>query len=133
MIITIFALDLGLAVCYLSNSAYGITGGTGEVYAVISLAGKQFTVKPEDNIRVPLLDAEVGSLIQCDNVLLYSDGDDIRIGKPVLNGIKVTAEVVRHARDKKIIVFKMKRRKNYRRSFGHRQHFTQIRIKDITA
>ncbi|MBN2070622.1 MAG: 50S ribosomal protein L21 [Candidatus Krumholzibacteriota bacterium] len=103
------------------------------MYAVIDLAGKQFTVKPEDNIKVPLLDVEVGSTIQCDNVLLYSDGEDLRIGKPNLSGIKVTAEVVRHARDKKIIVFKMKRRKNYRRRNGHRQHFTQLRIMDITA
>ena len=103
------------------------------MYAVIDLAGKQFTVKPEDEIKVPLLDVEVGSTIQCDNVLLYSDGSDIRVGKPNLSDIKITAEVIRHARAKKIIVFKMKRRKNYRRKNGHRQHFTQLKIKDITV
>ena len=103
------------------------------MYAVIDLAGKQFTVKPEDNIQVPLLDAEVGSVIQCDNVLLFSDGDDLRIGKPKLDNIKVTAEVVSHGRDKKIIVFKMKRRKNYRRKNGHRQGFTMLKIRGIDA
>ena len=103
------------------------------MYAVIDLAGKQFTVKPEDEIKVPLLDAEVGSTIRCDNVLLYSDGSDIRVGKPNLDGVNVTAEVVGHGRDKKIIVFKMKRRKNYRRKNGHRQHFTHLKIKEITA
>ena len=103
------------------------------MYAVIDLAGKQFTVKPEDNIQVPLLDAEVGSVIQCDNVLLFSDGDDLRIGKPKLDNIKVTAEVVSHGRDKKIIVFKMKRRKNYRRKNGHRQGFTLLKIRGIDA
>ena len=103
------------------------------MYAVIDLAGKQFTVKPEDNIQVPLLDVEVGSVIQCDNVLLFSDGDDLRIGKPKLDNIKVTAEVVSHGRDKKIIVFKMKRRKNYRRKNGHRQGFTMLKIRGIDA
>ncbi|MBU8920571.1 MAG: 50S ribosomal protein L21 [Bacteroidales bacterium] len=103
------------------------------MYAVIDLAGKQFTVKPEDNIQVPLLDAEVGSVIQCDNVLLFSNGDDVRVGKPTLDNIKVTAEVVSHGRDKKIIVFKMKRRKNYRRKNGHRQGFTMLKIRGIDA
>jgi len=103
------------------------------VYAVINLAGKQFTVKPEDKIRVPLLDAEVGSVIQCDNVLLYSDGEDVRIGKPKLDNIKVTAEIVSHGREKKILVFKMKRRKTYRKKNGHRQDFTLLKIKGISA
>ena len=103
------------------------------MYAVIDLAGKQFTVKPEDSIQVPLLDAEVGSVIQCDNVLLFSNGDDVRVGKPTLDNIKVTAEVVSHGRDKKIIVFKMKRRKNYRRKNGHRQGFTMLKIRGIDA
>jgi large subunit ribosomal protein L21 len=103
------------------------------VYAVVNLAGKQFTVRPDANIRVPLLEAEVGSVIQCDDVLLYSDGDDVRVGKPRVDGVKVTAEVVRHGRERKIIVFKKKRRKGYRRKNGHRQDFTLIRITDIKA
>jgi large subunit ribosomal protein L21 len=103
------------------------------VYAVVNLAGKQYTVKPDENIRVPLLDVEVGSTIQCDEVLLYSDGDDVRVGQPKLDGVKVTAEVVEHGREKKITVFKMKRRKGYRRKKGHRQNFTLLKIKDISV
>jgi large subunit ribosomal protein L21 len=103
------------------------------VYAVVNLAGKQFTVSPEDNIRVPLLDIEVGSTIQCDDVLLYSDGKDVRVGRPKVDGVKVTAEVVRHGREKKILVFKKKRRKGYRRKNGHRQDFTLLKIMDISV
>ena len=62
------------------------------MYAVVNLAGKQFTVRPDENIRVPLLDVEVGSVIQCDDVLLYSDGDDVRVGQPKVEGVKVTAD-----------------------------------------
>ena len=101
------------------------------MYAVVSLAGKQFTVKPDENIRVPLLDVEVGSVISCDDVLLFSDGDDVRVGQPKVDGVKVTAEVVEHGRDRKIIVFKKKRRKGYRRKNGHRQGFTLLKIKEI--
>ncbi|MBN1163827.1 MAG: 50S ribosomal protein L21 [Candidatus Krumholzibacteriota bacterium] len=103
------------------------------MYAVVDMAGKQFTVKPDENIRIPHLDVEVGSLIQCDNVLLYSNGQDVRVGNPRLDGVKVTAEVVEHGREKKIIVFKMKRRKKYRRKKGHRQEYTLIKIKEISA
>lgn len=102
------------------------------MYAVVRLAGKQVTVKPDENVQVPSLDVEVGSIIQCDDVLLYSDGDDIRIGRPRLGDIKVTAEVLRHGRDDKITVFKMKRRKNYRRKKGHRQGYTLLKIREIS-
>lgn len=103
------------------------------MYAVVNLAGKQFTVRPEENVKVPLLDAAVGSIIRCDDVLFYADGGDVRVGQPRLDGVTVTAEVLQHARDKKIIVFKMKRRKNYRRTKGHRQDYTLLKIKEISA
>ncbi len=103
------------------------------MYAVVRLAGKQVTVKPEEQVRVPLLDVEVGSVIQCDDVLLYSGEGDVRVGRPCLDDVKVTAEVLGHGRDKKIIVFKMKRRKKYRRKKGHRQGYTLLKIKDISA
>ena len=103
------------------------------MYAVVDMAGKQFTVKPDENIRVPHLDCEVGSVIQCDNVLFFSDGENVKVGKPLLEGIKVTAEVVEHGREKKITVFKMKRRKKYRRKLGHRQDYTLIKIKEISG
>ncbi len=103
------------------------------MYAVVNLAGKQFTVKPEENVKVPLLDAAVGSIIRCDDVLFYADGEDVRVGQPRLDDVTVTAEVLQHARDKKIIVFKMKRRKNYRRTRGHRQDYTLLKIKEISV
>lgn len=103
------------------------------MYAVVNLAGKQFMVKPDEEIRVPLLEAEVGSVIRCDDVLLYADGKDVRIGQPRLEDVTITAEVLEHGRDKKIIVFKMKRRKDYRRTKGHRQDYTLLKIKEISA
>ena len=103
------------------------------MYAVVNLAGKQFTVRPDEEVKVPLLDAAEGSLIRCDDVLMYADGSDVRIGRPRLEDVTVTAEVVGHGRDKKIIVFKMKRRKNYRRTRGHRQGYTVLKIKEISV
>ncbi|HMA76268.1 MAG TPA: 50S ribosomal protein L21 [Candidatus Krumholzibacteriaceae bacterium] len=103
------------------------------MYAVVNIAGKQIKVEKESNVHVPLIDMEVGSTVTCDDVLFYSDDDDIRVGKPYLDGIKVTAEILEHGRDEKIVVFKMKRRKKYRRKRGHHQKYTLLRIKDISA
>ncbi|HUV35934.1 MAG TPA: 50S ribosomal protein L21 [Patescibacteria group bacterium] len=103
------------------------------MYAVVNLAGKQFSVKPEEEVRVPLLDAAVGSIIRCDEVLFYADGGDVRVGQPRLDDITVTAEVIEHGKDKKIVIFKMKRRKTYRRTKGHRQNYTLLKIKEISA
>lgn len=103
------------------------------MYAVVRIAGKQVTVEPDHTIHVPRLDAEVGSTVSCDDVLLYADGEDIRVGRPRLDGISVTAEVVKHDREPKIVVFKMKRRKNYRRKNGHRQGYTLLKITGISA
>ena len=100
--------------------------------AVVQIAGKQVRVHENDVIKVPLLADEVGSSVEFDQVLLVSD-DDVQIGTPILDGAKVVAEVVEHGREKKIRVFKMKRRKTYRRTKGHRQHFTQLRITAIQA
>ena len=103
------------------------------MYAVVRLAGKQFWVKPNEIVDVPLLELEPGTLISIDEVLAYSDGTDVRVGKPLVEGIKVVGEVVAHARDAKIQLYKMRRRKNYRKKMGHRQHYTRLRIKEITA
>jgi large subunit ribosomal protein L21 len=97
------------------------------------VAGKQVTVKPDEEVAVPRLDAEVGSVIQCDDVLLFSDGKEIRVGQPRLDDVKITAEVLEHGREDKIIVFKMKRRKDYRRKRGHRQGYTLLKIKKISS
>jgi large subunit ribosomal protein L21 len=103
------------------------------VYAVVRLAGKQFMVQPNELVDVPLLELEPGTVINCDEVLAYSDGKDVRVGKPLVEGIKVVGEVVGHARAAKVMLYKMKRRKNYRKKQGHKQHFTRVRIKEITA
>ena len=101
-------------------------------YAIIRAAGKQFRAEPGKTIRVPSMDLEPGSKVTFDEVLLGSEDGNVRAGAPLLDGAKVTAEVVRHGRGEKIVVFKFKRRKNYARKQGHRQGFTEVRINDIT-
>ena len=103
------------------------------MYAVVRLAGKQFMMRPGESVRVPHLDVEAGSVIQCDDVLIYANGDDVRIGRPRLEDIKVTAEVLEHGKEKKIMVFKMKRRKDYRKKKGHRQGYTLLKVKEISS
>ena len=103
------------------------------MYAVFRTGGKQFRAEPGKKIRVPSLDVEPGESISFDDVLLTSDGKEVQVGAPTLDGAKVTAEVVRHGRDKKLIVFKRKRRKGYRRKQGHRQGFTELRVDEITV
>jgi large subunit ribosomal protein L21 len=101
-------------------------------YAIIRTGGKQFRVEPGKTIRVPSLLGDEGTSVEFNEVLLGSDGENVQTGVPMLSGAKVTGEIVRHARDKKIVVFKHKRRKNYARKQGHRQDFTEVRIDDIT-
>ncbi|HSM35273.1 MAG TPA: 50S ribosomal protein L21 [Longimicrobiales bacterium] len=101
------------------------------MYAIIRTGGKQFKVAPGDTLRVPSIAAEVGDTITIDDVLLGGADDDVRVGAPLLDGASVKAEVVAHGRGEKIIVFKWKRRKNYRRKQGHRQGYTEIRVDSI--
>ncbi len=101
------------------------------MYAVFRTGGKQFRAEPGKKIRVPSLDVEPGEAITFDHVLLASDGTEVQVGSPMVDGASVKAEVVRHGRDSKIIVFKRKRRKKYRRKKGHRQGFTEIRVDEI--
>jgi len=103
------------------------------LYAVIDIAGKQFKVQKGESLRVPLVDVEEGSVVECDNVLFYSDGESVKVGNPSLDDVKVTAEVVEHGKDDKIVVFRMKRRKKHRVKRGHRQQYTLLKIKDIKA
>ena len=103
------------------------------MYAVFKTGGKQFRAVPGGSLRVPSLDVEAGEAISFDEVLLISDGDDVSIGEPLVSGASVKAEVVRHGKSDKIIVFKRKRRKKYRRKQGHRQKFTEIRIDEVVT
>jgi large subunit ribosomal protein L21 len=102
------------------------------MYAIFRALGKQFRAEKGKTIRLPLMDAEAGSKVTFDEVLLSSDGQTIRAGTPLVSGARVEAEVVGQGKEPKIYVFKFKRRKNYRRKTGHRQKFTEVRITDVT-
>lgn len=103
------------------------------MYAIIETGGKQYRVSEGDVIKVEKLSAAEGDTINIDKVLAISEGDDFKVGTPILENAKVEATVVRHGKDKKIIVFKYKPKKNYRRKQGHRQPFTEIRIEKIVG
>ena len=98
-------------------------------YAIIRSGGKQFRVEEGQRVRVPLMDKEVGSTVELDVLLL--GGDQAKVGAPLVDGARVAATVVDHGREAKIIVFKKKRRKQYKRTRGHRQDYTTIKIDSI--
>ena len=101
------------------------------MHAVIETGGKQYRVATGEQVRVEKLPGEVGDTITFDKVLLTSEGDDVNLGKPYLTDTKVLARISLQGKEKKIVVFKYKRRKGYRRKQGHRQNFTQIHIENI--
>jgi large subunit ribosomal protein L21 len=101
-------------------------------YAIIRTGGKQFRVESGKKYRIPSVVGEAGGSIEFNDVLLGSDGQNVKTGIPTLSGAKVTGEIIKHGRGDKIIVFKMKRRKNYAKKQGHRQGFTEVQINDIT-
>lgn len=103
------------------------------MYAVVSTGGKQYKVSQGDVLRVEKLPGEVGDGVTFDKVLLFNDGENLRIGQPMLDDVTVQARIVAQDKAKKIIVFKYKRRKRYRRKQGHRQPFTAVRIDGIGA
>ena len=102
------------------------------MYAVIKTGGKQYRVSEGDTLRVEKLPAEVGSTVEFGDVLMLG-GETVAVGKPHVSGAKVTAEVLAQDRAKKVIVFKMKRRKGYRRKRGHRQPYTELKITSVSA
>lgn len=99
-------------------------------FAIIRTGGKQFRVEKDGKVRVPSLDREVGSSVDLD-VMVAANGDKTTVGSPVVDGAKVTATVVDHGRGPKIVVFKKKRRKQYKRTKGHRQGYTTLKIDSI--
>lgn len=110
----------------------GTTSGSG-TYAVIATGGKQYRVQVGDKLTVERLTAEAGSDITLDQVLLVGGNGETRIGTPVVEGATVTATVDEHDRGEKIVVFKFKKRKRYRRRTGHRQALTRLTITGISA
>lgn len=103
------------------------------MYAVVATGGKQYKVAEGDVLRVEKLAGDVGSAVAFDKVLIFSDGENVKIGQPDLDGITVHGQIVAQDKSKKILVFKFKRRKRYRRKQGHRQPFTAVRIDRIEA
>lgn len=100
--------------------------------AVIKTGGKQYRVSQGDKLNVESLVAEPGDELEMDQVLMIHDGDAVEVGKPVIEGAKVTAKVIEHGRGDKIKIVKFKRRKHYRRQMGHRQNYTRIEITGIS-
>ena len=103
------------------------------MYAVLKTGGKQYKVSQNDVIIVERLNGESGSKINLDKVLMIGEGENTTVGTPTIDGALVAAEVLEHKRGDKITVFKKKRRKNYRRTMGHRQELTVLRITDILS
>ena len=102
------------------------------MYATIEFKGKQYKAEEDVVLTVDKLDAEKGSKIDIDTVLLVSDGDKISVGAPYVKGAKVTVVVEDTFKDKKVIVFKFKSKKDYHRTIGHRQQYTKVRVESIT-
>lgn len=103
------------------------------MYAIVDLSGKQIVVEEGKNILVDRLPHEEGSSFSLDNVLFVSDNGSVRIGEPTVSGAEVSAKVIRHTKGDKVLVFKKKRRKGYRKFAGHRQHLTLVSIEKINA
>lgn len=103
------------------------------MYAVVKTGGKQYRVSAGEKLKVEQLTADIGAEVVLDQVLLVADGEDVRMGAPLVDGVSVTAKVVAHGRGEKIRIFKMRRRKHYRKTQGHRQNFTEIEIVGIRS
>ena len=101
------------------------------MYAVIVSGGKQHRVKEGETLKLEKLEVETGGNVEFDRVLLIADGDKVQVGAPVVDGAKVTAEVVSHGRHDKVQIIKFRRRKQYRRKRGHRQYYTELKVTGI--
>ena len=103
------------------------------MYAVLTTGGKQYRVQKGETLKIEKIPGDVGSQVAFDQVLMVSDGDRVEIGQPLVENAVVNAHIVEQGKHKKILVFKYKRRKRYRRRQGHRQQFTAVRIDDISV
>jgi large subunit ribosomal protein L21 len=102
------------------------------MYAVVTTGGKQYRVQKGETLKIEKIPGEVGSSVAFDQVLMVSDGDRVEIGQPLVENAVVNAHIVEQGKHKKILVFKYKRRKRFRRTQGHRQQFTAVKIDDIS-
>lgn len=103
------------------------------MYAVVKTGGKQYRVSAGEKLKVEQIPADIGAEIVLSEVLLLANGEDLTMGTPLVSGAAVTAKVVSHGRGEKVHIYKMRRRKHYRKSQGHRQNYTEIEIVGITS
>ena len=103
------------------------------MFAIVNISGKQFRVTKGDQVKVPSLNTEAGKKVCFDQVLLTDDGKKVVVGTPLIKGISITGTVINHGRDRKVVIFKKKRRKGYRRKNGHRQSYSLVQIDAISA
>jgi len=103
------------------------------MYALIQTGGKQYKVAQGNTLRIEKIPNEIGTIVDFNNVLMVADGDNLKIGAPLVNGGKVTATVETQGRDKKVKIIKFKRRKHHRKQMGHRQYYTDVKITSIMA
>jgi large subunit ribosomal protein L21 len=103
------------------------------MYAVIKTGGKQYRVVAGEKLKVEQIPADIGAEITQDQVLFLANGEDVTMGAPLISGATVTAKVVSHGRGDKVRIYKMRRRKHYRKTQGHRQNYTEIEILGITG
>jgi large subunit ribosomal protein L21 len=103
------------------------------MYAVIKTGGKQYKVAPGEKLKVERIVADVGAEVTLDQVLMVSEGENVRVGQPMVAGSAVKATVVAHGRGDKVKIFKMRRRKHYQKHQGHRQSYTELRIDSIAS
>ncbi len=103
------------------------------MYAIIKTGGKQYRVKSGEQVRVESLSADVGAAVSFDEVLAVGEGDAVRVGAPLVSGAKVKATVLAHGRGDKVRIFKLRRRKHFQKTQGHRQNYTEVRIDDIVG
>jgi len=103
------------------------------MYAIVNISGKQFKASEGSRVRVPKQNGEQGSSLTFSEILLLNDGTNTQLGNPILSGATVTATILDHGREKKILVYKKKRRKGYQRKNGHRQWYTDIEFQKISA
>ncbi len=111
------------------NGIYGVKA----MYAVIQSGGKQYRVSEGDTIRVEMLTADEGASIELDKVLMITNGDDVKVGTPYVDGGKVTATVKSHGRGKKVKIIKFRRRKHHLKRQGHRQWYTELQVTGISG
>jgi len=103
------------------------------MYAVMKSGGKQYRVQSGESVRLEALPAAVGAAVSFDQVLMVGEGESVQIGVPFVNGARVNATVLAHGRGEKVRIFKLRRRKHFQKSQGHRQAYTEVRIDDIVA